>query len=212
MSPDIHAAGVAFHRSVEEALDLGEGDDLVEFAADLRALHAEDGAVEKNIFATGELRVKAGADFEEARDAAAKGNAAGGGLGDARENFQERGFARTVAADDADDLAPPDVEGDVLQRPKIFFGGRGAAARTAREESAQTVGEPIAQGVVTRRVTDAITLGKAGDGDDGRFAHSCGMGRAQITSANWRSVLRKNHTPVATKMVATTMEIPRPGK
>ena len=34
--PHVHAAGVALHRRVDELLDLGEGDDLVELAADLR--------------------------------------------------------------------------------------------------------------------------------------------------------------------------------
>ena len=33
--PDIHPAGVALHRRVEELFDLGEGDDLVELAGDL---------------------------------------------------------------------------------------------------------------------------------------------------------------------------------
>ena len=35
--PHVHAAGVALDRRVEELLDLGEGDDLVELAADLAA-------------------------------------------------------------------------------------------------------------------------------------------------------------------------------
>ena len=40
--PDVHAARVPLHRRVEEPLDLGEGDDLVELAVDLPAAHAED--------------------------------------------------------------------------------------------------------------------------------------------------------------------------
>ena len=35
--PHIHAAGIALDRRVEELLDLGEGDDLVELASDLGA-------------------------------------------------------------------------------------------------------------------------------------------------------------------------------
>ena len=37
---DVHPGGVALHRRVEELLDLGEGDDLVELAVDLGLPHA----------------------------------------------------------------------------------------------------------------------------------------------------------------------------
>src|SRR5664280_2281471 len=47
----IHAGGVVLYGGVEEAVDLGECDDLVELAADLGALHAQDGAVEIDVFA-----------------------------------------------------------------------------------------------------------------------------------------------------------------
>ena len=70
--PHIHAARVAFDRRVDEALDLGERDDLVELARDLGALHAEDGAVQVDVLAPGQLRVKAGADLEQAADAAVR--------------------------------------------------------------------------------------------------------------------------------------------
>ena len=70
--PHVHAAGVALHRRVEELLDLGERDDLVELARDLGAAHAEDGAVEEDVLAAGQLRVEAGADLEQARHAAAE--------------------------------------------------------------------------------------------------------------------------------------------
>ena len=64
---------IALDRRVEELLDLGEGDDLVELASDLGPRHAEDGAVEIDVLAAGELGMKAGADLEQARDAALDG-------------------------------------------------------------------------------------------------------------------------------------------
>ena len=66
----VHAGGVAFDRGVDELLDFGEGDDLVELLRDLGLGHAEDGAVEEDVFAAGEFGVEAGADFEQAGDAA----------------------------------------------------------------------------------------------------------------------------------------------
>ena len=68
--PHVHAARVALDRRVEELLDLGEGDDLVELAIDLGLAHAEDGAVEVDVLAAGQLGVEAGADLQQRADAA----------------------------------------------------------------------------------------------------------------------------------------------
>ena len=49
-----------------------------------------------------------------------------------RENLQERRFASAVTADDAQNLAAPDVEIDVLERPELLgavAGDHGAAAQ-----------------------------------------------------------------------------------
>ena len=70
--PHLHAARVALHRRVEEALDARELDDLVEPARDLRAAHAEDRAVQEDVLAPGELGMEARADLEQRADAAAK--------------------------------------------------------------------------------------------------------------------------------------------
>ena len=62
--PHVHAAGVALHRCVDELLDLGEGDDLVELARDLGAAHAEDRPVEVDVLAPAQLRMEAGAHLQ----------------------------------------------------------------------------------------------------------------------------------------------------
>ena len=59
----VHAAAVALDGGVDELLDAGEVDDLVELAVDLLGAHAQDGAVEVDVLAPGELGVEAGADF-----------------------------------------------------------------------------------------------------------------------------------------------------
>src|SRR6185437_14874334 len=64
-----HAAAVMLERRVDEALDFGKGDNLVEFADDFGFAHAEDGAAEEDVLAAGELRMEACADFEKAGDA-----------------------------------------------------------------------------------------------------------------------------------------------
>ena len=120
----LHAAAVVLQGGVEEAFHFGEGYDLVELAADFCGAHAEDGAAHEDIFASGELGVETGADFEKAADAAVKLGVSFGGAGDARQDFQQRAFAGAVAADQAHHFAFFYVEGDVLQRPDV---GRAAA-------------------------------------------------------------------------------------
>ena len=82
-----HPARVVLHGGVEEGFDAGEGDDLVEFAVDFLAPHAEEAAVEVDVFAAGEVGMEAGANLEERADAAEDVGPAGGGLRDAREDF-----------------------------------------------------------------------------------------------------------------------------
>src|SRR5207248_1670680 len=60
---DVHTAGVALGGRVEEAPDLGEGDDVVKLAIDLLTAHAKDGAVEVDVLAAAQLLVEAGADL-----------------------------------------------------------------------------------------------------------------------------------------------------
>ena len=116
----IHARGIALDRGVEEFLDLGEGDDLVEFLADLGAAHAEDRTIQIDVLPPGQFGVKTGADLEQARDPAPERDPAGGRLGDAGKDFEQGRFAGAVAADDAEDLALLHLEADIVQRPKFF--------------------------------------------------------------------------------------------
>src|SRR5258708_10262862 len=117
---DVHAGGVVLDGGVNEFFEFGEGHDFIEFADDFRFAHAEDGAGEKRVLPAGELGMKAGADFEERADAAVDFGPAGGGAGDAGKDFEKSGFAGAVAADEAEDFAFADFEGDVFEGPKGF--------------------------------------------------------------------------------------------
>ena len=87
--PHIHAAGIALHRGVQEFLHLGKGDDFIELAFDLGPFHSEDRAVQVNVFAPGQFRVKAGSDLQQAGGAPVHFDAARGRLGDAAEKFEQ---------------------------------------------------------------------------------------------------------------------------
>ena len=63
--------------------------------------------------------MEAGADLEQRADAAARVHAAPRRVGDAREDLEQRALAGAVRADEAEDLARPDVERDVVERPDL---------------------------------------------------------------------------------------------
>src|SRR6476659_4871249 len=67
-----HSARVAFDGSVDELMQLREFNDSIELLLDLGFVHAEYRAVEKNILAAGELRMKSGPDFEKTRNPSAQ--------------------------------------------------------------------------------------------------------------------------------------------
>ena len=115
--PDLHTARVALDRRVEEVVDLGKRDDLVEAALDLPLPHPEDRAVEVDVLAPRQLGVKADSDLEQRAHATANVCEAVGRLRDPREDLQQRRLACAVAADDPDDLAGLDLERDVAERP-----------------------------------------------------------------------------------------------
>ena len=115
--PQVHAAGVAFDRCIDESLDTCERDHLVEAPRDLGVLHAQDRAVEVDVLASGQLRMEAGADLEQTPNATADFGAALRRLGDARENLQERAFTGPVVADHPEHFARSDLQRHVAQRP-----------------------------------------------------------------------------------------------
>ena len=69
--PHVHAGRVGLHRRVDELLQLGELDDLVEALLNLALRQAEHDAVDEDVLAAGDLRMEPGAELDERRDPAA---------------------------------------------------------------------------------------------------------------------------------------------
>src|SRR5690242_21565815 len=57
--PDLHARGEALYRSIQKLLHSGKGDNLVKLLRDLASCHPKDRAVQKDVFAAGQLRMQA---------------------------------------------------------------------------------------------------------------------------------------------------------
>lgn len=111
---DVHPGGVAFDGGVYKLFDTGEGYDFVEFAADFGAGHAEDGAVEVDVFATAQFGVEAGTDFEQTGYSAIDHYPAGSRFGNAAQDLQQSRFAGAIAADDPYAVARLDFEIEIL--------------------------------------------------------------------------------------------------
>ena len=107
--PHVHADRVVLDRRVDEALELGEGDDLVDLAADLASGHAEDGAVQVDVLESGQFGMEAGADLEQRADPALQQDLAARRLGDAGDDLEQGRLSCTVAPDQAEHRALGDV-------------------------------------------------------------------------------------------------------
>ena len=81
-----------------------------------RSTQAEHQAVDVDVLPPGDLGVEAGAELDERRYPPVDTHRARRGLSDARDQFQHRALAGSVAPDDAEGLSLLDVERHALQR------------------------------------------------------------------------------------------------
>ncbi len=125
--PHVHPGRVRPDRQVDEALELGERDDLVHQLADARAREAVDRAVQVDVLAAGEVLVEPRAELEQRGDPAAGLDPAGRRPEDPRDELEQRGLAGAVAADEPYRLTRLGQKRHVPQSPDLP--GRGAPAR-----------------------------------------------------------------------------------
>ena len=118
---------------------------------DLPPAHAQANSAHADVLAPGVFRVEAGAQFQDGGNFAVDAHAAGGAVERAGQDLQQGALARPIAADHAHHLPAPNVEVDVLQRPKFFM------ARLAGDHLPEHVGRPA---------VDLVHLGEIADLDD----------------------------------------------
>src|SRR5262249_38365640 len=105
--------------STDKFLDFGKCNDLIKFPFDLPLAHAQDGAIEINIFRAGELGMETCADFQQAPNAAQQFRVSSCRFCDSRKNLQKGRFTGAIAADQANYFAPLNFERSVSQRPDV---------------------------------------------------------------------------------------------
>ena len=125
---------VVLHLVVDELLELGEFDDLVESAADLLARQPEQRPVQEDVVAPGQLGLEPCAELQHRRHLASHDDLAGGRLQDSGDALEQGRLARAVAAEDPDRLTRTDLRTDVPEAPRTPRTGR--ARRATRVLSA----------------------------------------------------------------------------
>src|SRR5262245_42375536 len=140
----IHAAGIIFDRSVYELFGFGEGDYLIKFPVYLTTFHAENCAVQIDILPPAQLRMKTGANLEQAANAAVNVYLAGRRFGNAGKNFEQCRFACTFASDHSQGLTWRHFKADIFQRPNSVFFLISVSPKPA-EPGAQRSGDRIAE-------------------------------------------------------------------
>ena len=112
---DLHARRIIFKFGVHERFEFGETDDFVIHGVHFFGREAEQGAVKIDVFAAGELGVKADAKLDERDERAVDFDVAGFGVINVGEELQKSGFAGAVAADNAEKLTFLDFETEVAE-------------------------------------------------------------------------------------------------
>jgi hypothetical protein len=125
----VHARRVGLDGRVDEALQLGEGHDVVEALLHLPAGETQHDPVDGDVLAPADLGMEAGAQLDEGRDAAAHHQAAARGPRDAGHQLQQRRLAGAVLADHAERGAGRDLEGHAVHR------GEGLARRQVGQQA-----------------------------------------------------------------------------
>ncbi len=141
--PHVHARRVVLDRRVDELLEPGEVDDLVEALPDLLLAQAEDRTVEVDVLAPGQLGVEAGTELEQRGDLPGRVDAAAVGPEDARHALEQRRLPRAVLAHEPVRLPPRDVERDVAQGPQVLVPGPPAAHERRLQRLVPLVVQPV---------------------------------------------------------------------
>src|SRR5437773_3905755 len=105
------------YRGIDELLDFSEIDDSVETTIQFASLHPEDGAVEVDVLAPGQFRMKSRSHFQERTNVSSDFAHPVGWTRYAGEDLQQGAFARPVPSHNPHNLSGSRGKGNVLERP-----------------------------------------------------------------------------------------------
>src|ERR1700733_12139217 len=94
--PHIHSTAVTLHRRIKESFDFGKRHDLVELRPYFNAAHSKDSAVQKDILAPSQFRVKAGPDFKQTSHSTLDADPAFAWVRNSAQNLQKSRFTGAI--------------------------------------------------------------------------------------------------------------------
>src|SRR4051812_11223580 len=112
---NLHPGREVLELLVDEPLELGEGDDLVEPGVELLPRQAEEGAIDPDVVPRVELGVETNAELDERRELAVHRDEALVLPVDTRDDLEQRALAAPIRPDHAEELTPRYRERHVLQ-------------------------------------------------------------------------------------------------
>ena len=154
----VHSARVVLHWRVDETIDLGKCDDLVELARDLGVLHAEDRSVQIRVLAAGEIPVEAGANLEQRADPSRDLCEPRGRIRNSGEHLQQRRLPRAVATDDSDGITGGNLERDVAKSPQNVAVRNSVFIRSTADEAPACGGDRVARRAEIAPLSEAVLL------------------------------------------------------
>lgn len=108
----MHTGRVILEFGVHERFEFGEFDNFVVHGVHFFVGKTEQGAVQIDIFAASQFRIKTDAEFDEGDESAIDFDSSLVGVVDLSEKFEEGGFAGAVATDDTNKFTGFDFEVD----------------------------------------------------------------------------------------------------
>ena len=120
--PNVHPRRVVLQLEIDELLELGERQDVVETLCRLLAGKPEHDRVDDHVVPSGEIRIESDAELDERRQTAVDREFALVDVVDPGEALEQRALAAAVAADDSEELAGRDLDAHVLDSPQDVEG------------------------------------------------------------------------------------------
>ena len=114
-----HAGRVVFHRHIDKIPQFCKVDDVLEVLVHIGTVMPQDGTVEVNVLAGGQLHIETGAQLDQRGDLTIDPHRTFGRVHHTGNKLEHRAFAAAVAADERDRFAGLDGEGHVLQSVEL---------------------------------------------------------------------------------------------
>ena len=115
--PHLHAARVELELPVDGVVELRERDDLIEALADLATAQSQQGPVELDVLAAGQVGMDAGPHLDQRADPPYHLHASGVRVHDPGQDLEQSRLAGAVGADEADRLPRRSDQVDIAEGP-----------------------------------------------------------------------------------------------